>query len=993
MDLSMHQDITKLHIGTQTPRAYYIPYADSADALRDERSASKQLTMLNGEWKFGYYESTESLPEDIFADEACQNTISVPSVWQLQGYDRCQYTNVRYPIPYDPPFVPYENPCGLYRRSFTVKKEAGKRYLLNFEGVDSCYYAYVNGQFAAYNEVSHCTSEIDITDYITDGENTITVLVLKWCKGTYFEDQDKFRFSGIFRDVYLLERPENRIEDYFVKTVVADDFLSAQVQVNITRLGECPVKWELLDVEQCVISSGETNDDIVCSVEKPILWNAEKPYLYTLVMSCSGEVIAEPVGIRRIEVKNGVMLLNGQNIKLRGVNRHDSDPKVGSAVTLEMMLRDLKLMKRHNINAIRTSHYPNSPLLPRLCDKYGFYLIDEADIECHGVVSSQGSYQAELYNLLARDSRFAEIISDRVRLLVKRDKNRPSVIMWSMGNESGYGENFMRALRWTKEFDPTRLTHYERATYPPTDIENPHEYLDTISTMYAPIKDIDAYFADASNTRPYVLCEYIHAMGNGPGDAEDYFQCIQRHDGMMGGFVWEWCDHAIYAGIAEDGRAIYRYGGDSGEYPHDGNFCMDGLVYPDRKPHMGLLEYRNVIRPLRVTEVDIAKGIFKLHNYYDFTVVGDKLDIAYTVKQNGKALHTAYILHDELLIPPHGEKEVTLQYPEGLAGDFAVYFELFNRNETALVPAGCLMGYEQLGNHTYTPIIPLTADESLTVSDNQRYITISAQSFRYVYDKQTAAFTELVRNNTSMLEKPMSFNVWRAPTDNDRNIRAEWERFGFDRCISYGYETAVEAVESGIRITTSFALVAAYLQPIVKGEIRWTVGNNGKLSADIHVSQPENAPSLPRFGLRLFLPQRMNRFEYFGYGPYESYIDKHRASVKGLYQSNVKAQHEDYIKPQENGSHFDCDYARVWDCEHSLTVTGQGLSVNVSPYTQEELTAKAHNYELVPSGCAVLCVDAQMAGVGSNSCGPELSAEYRLPNEIEMHLSLSLCRN
>ena len=524
-----HQDVHISRVGARPSRAYYIPFADRENALFGIRTTSERLKMLSGKWRFRYFSSLQDVPEDLFDPALYIDRIDVPSVWQMQGFDAHQYTNVRFPIPFDPPFVPHDNPCGLYHRSFEVEKQEGMRYLVNFEGVDSCCYVYVNGSFAGYHQVSHCTGEYDITDLVTDGDNDLTVLVLKWCDGTYFEDQDKFRQSGIFRDVYLLTRPESRLEDYFVHTRLSPRGGSALITVDLTYEGSCETQWELLDPAGKRITSGTAADRIECTVKKPQLWNAESPALYQLILHCNGEYIVEPVGIRQITVKKGVILLNGKPIKFRGVNRHDSDPFVGAAVDEAHMLRDLILMKQHNINAIRTSHYPNSPLFTRLCDQYGFYVIDEADVECHGVVYAGGPNRSspdkdKCYNLLANDPAFAAPILDRVQLMVQRDKNRPCVLMWSMGNEAGYGVNFLAPLRWCKETDPDRLTHYERASFPPEGMDFPED-LDTYSRMYPSIETIDRYFRQIKNGRvekevpgrsdyaashvmrkPYVLC-------------------------------------------------------------------------------------------------------------------------------------------------------------------------------------------------------------------------------------------------------------------------------------------------------------------------------------------------------------------------------------------------------------------------------------------------------------------------------------------------------
>ncbi len=981
-----HENLHTLHVNTLPDRAYYVPFSHVDAARGDVRTKSDRFMSLNGEWQFRYFERPCDVPEDFLAEGMAWETMPVPSVWQMHGYDRHQYTNVRYPIPYDPPYVPVDNPCGLYLRRFTLGEADGCRRTLVFEGVDSCFYLWVNGAFAGYSQISHATSEFDITGLVRPGENTVAALVLKWCDGTYLEDQDKLRMSGIFRDVYILRREPRHIWDYAVRTWLIDHRANAVLRVGLAMRGRSPeehsVHYYLYDPQGENIARGRTyENNFEIRVEDVALWNAESPCLYTLVLRYAGEYIAEPVGFREICVRDRVVRLNGQNIKFRGVNRHDSDPVLGPAVDENAMIRDLLLMKQHNINAIRTSHYPNSPLFPRLCDRYGFYLIAEADVECHGVVCYDGDYNQDNYNRIAQDPEFGEAILDRVRHCVIRDRNRPSIVIWSMGNESGMGVNFHEALRWTREFDPSRLTHYERASFPPPGEEINHDNLDLYSRMYPSIQEIDRYFEEGHVDKPYILCEYAHAMGNGPGDLEDYFRCFERHDGHCGGFVWEWCDHAVDMGRCADGRRRYFYGGDFGEFPHDGNFCMDGLVYPDRTPHTGLKELKNVNRPARIREVNLEQGVFKLHNYLDFTTLRDYLRIRYAVRQNGEEVYTGMVPDDQLDVPPHGEGEIRIDVPRKQGVPFAVYFELVQRYDRTLVPAGHILGVEQLGRQRFQRPERPEGVLSIDVRDGADDICLHGENFRYLFSKRTGCFDILNYDQLHLLERPMAFNIWRAPTDNDRYIRLEWERFGYDRAVTRVYDVKLDAGEDVV-ITAEFSLGAVYLPNIAAGTATWRVHKDGRIDAEIHVRQRDKAPALPRFGVRMFLPKAINTVRYFGFGPNESYRDKHRAGVKHLYQAAVSDMHEDYIRPQENGSHWNCDYLRLIGSLGGLEVFGDEFSFNVSRYTQEELTAKAHNYELEPVPATVLCLDFAQNGIGSNSCGPALSPIYAMPREF-----------
>ena len=603
-----YEDLEILHENTMPARSYYIPASKRMDDLVEHREQSDRIQFLNGIWKFRYYDSIYNVKEAFYKGEFDADgyaDMKVPGLWQNAGYDSHQYTNIKYPFPFDPPYVPQDNPCGAYVYDFEYTKDIkAPKAFLNFEGVDSCFYVWINGEYVGYSQVSHATSEFDVTELVKEGKNRIAVLVLKWCDGSYLEDQDKFRMSGIFRDVYILKRPENAIRDYRITTQLETEKATVNIQVEYTKNIETNIILE--DKNGAIIATGSIREngsvklDVVC----PILWNTENPYLYTLILKTENETIVEYVGFRTIEIVNKVILFNGQKIKFRGVNRHDSDPVTGFTVGIDQIMKDLTMMKQHNFNSIRSSHYPNVPYFYQLCDKYGFMVIDEADIEAHGPFLIYRKEDTD-YNRFKRwnekiadDPSWEKAIIDRVQLMVLRDKNRPSIVMWSMGNESAYGCNFEKALKWTKEFDPLRITQYESARYRNYDVTYNYENLDLYSRMYPSLEEIAEYLEkDAS--KPFLLVEYCHCMGNGPGDFEDYFQLIQKNDLMCGGFVWEWCDHAIDKGIAENGKRMYYYGGDHGEIVHDGNFCTDGLVYPDRKPHTGLLEYKNVYRPAR----------------------------------------------------------------------------------------------------------------------------------------------------------------------------------------------------------------------------------------------------------------------------------------------------------------------------------------------------------------------------------------------------------
>ena len=985
--------------GREVPRATLFPYPTEALALSGERDDCPSFKLLNGTWDFVYSETGRGLEgferEDfeLFEDA---DALPVPSNWQMHGYDIPQYTNVNYPIPVDPPHVPTENPAGVYRRYFNLPEDwEGKRITINFDGVDSMFYLAVNEEIVGFCKVPHMHSEFDITDKVRPGENLVCVKVLKWCDGSYLEDQDKLRMSGIYRDVYLFARPKEHIRDYFVKESFNDGFTQATVTVELELSGACSVTGTLYAPGgEKVGEAASTGEPLVFQLENPMLWNAEQPNQYDLVLSTGDEVIPQKVGLRKIWVDDGVVYLNGVAIKFRGVNRHDSDPVTGFTISREQALKDLCLMKRHNVNAIRTSHYPNAPWFVQLCSEYGFYVIGEADMESHGMATKMGpGHDRNHYPDAADDPQFMEAIVDRSQRNVMRDKNAASVVVWSLGNESGYGENFEAAGRWVKAYDPSRLLHYENSYMYHKDREGytpDVSMIDLYSRMYSPINpaadawhsksSIEEFFANGQTDEdfkgrkmPYVLCEYIHAMGNGPGDAEDYQQEIMNRPGFVGGFVWEWCDHAVYGGTTPDNRPIYRYGGDFGEFPHDANFCMDGLVYPDRTPHTGLLEFKNVIRPVRATL--LSGSTFKLHNYLDFTNAADYLTLSYEVMQDGETLFGGQL--EMPSIAPHGEAEITLpELPQG--GIATVTFFYAVKEDGPFFKAGYALGFDEIILSEEPFFLDAPAEGAVTVEAGPDQVVFSGPEFRYVFDNTTGLFSEMVYKNRNLLTRPMEWNTYRAPADNDRYISTKWREAGYDRPTVRVYSVEQE----GNTLTAHLGIAAITIAKFVDVKAVWTVDCQGRVDVKLHGQRDMEFPFLPRFGIRMFLPKAFGEVEYFAYGPYESYIDKHRASRLGVYAQTVDSMHEDYIKPQENSSHAGCRYVTVSDGAYALTAASETpFSFNVSHYTQEELASKAHNYELEKCGETVLCVDYKMSGVGSNSCGPLLMPQYQLNEE------------
>ena len=993
-----YENLSVLHENTMPARAYYIPASKRMDNLVEHREESDRMQLLNGTWKFQYFNSIYDIQDSFFEknyDTENFDEIQVPSVWQMAGYDTHQYTNIRYPFPFDPPYVPQDIPCGAYVHTFEYSRdEKASKAFLNFEGVDSCFYVWINGSYIGYSQVSHMTSEFDVTDVLQDGTNTVAVLVMKWCDGSYLEDQDKFRMSGIFRDVYILKRPKQAISDYHIKTRIED--MLAKVEIEMKFYSPLNVKISIEDRNGAVVAIGSIAEEgtAVLEIASPELWNTENPYLYKLILETENEVIVDHIALRKIEIKDQVIYLNGQKIKFRGVNRHDSDPVTGFTISLEQITTDLTLMKQHNFNAIRSSHYPNAPFFYEMCDKYGFMVIDEADIEAHGPFMIYRKEDTD-YNRFKRwnekiadDPAWEEAIVDRVKLMVERDKNRFCIVMWSMGNESAYGCNFEKALEWTKNFDPDRITQYESARYRNYDETYDYSNLDVYSRMYPALSEIQEYL-DKDGSKPFLLVEYCHSMGNGPGDFEDYFQMIQDNDKMCGGFVWEWCDHAIAHGTAENGKTIYAYGGDHGEEIHDGNFCMDGLVYPDRTVHTGLLEYKNVYRPARVISYDKESGELVLHNYMDFDDLKDYVKISYELTQDGLVISKGKL--PEVSAAPHSEGKINLKINVPESGKCYLKFIYHLKKELPLLDEDHILGFDEIEVSQKDAKCQLAekwvektvTDSELQVSEDDTQIHIKGREFAYTIDRRTALFTEMKFAGREYLNHPMELNIWRAPTDNDMYIKSEWKKAHYDKAYTRAYTTEVVQGKHGVKITSHASVVAETVQKILDVTITWKIEAAGKIDADIAVTKDDEFPDLPRFGVRMFLDKKLSAARYFGMGPQESYCDKHQAASHGLYHANVDDLHEDYIRPQENGSHYDCEYVELNNSRYGIVVSAENaFSFNASYYTQEELEKKTHNYELTESDSVVFCVDYALNGIGSNSCGPVVLDQYRFDDVL-----------
>ena len=1009
-----YENMAVLHENTEPYRCYYIPDSGRNDQLINLRESSQRLQMLSGcEWNFAFYPSVYDLKEDFFLPEYeagdWWNKEPVPFSWQMRGYDRNQYTNIRYPFPFDPPYVPQNNPCGAYRHHFQWHKDhkAGCTFL-NFEGVDSCFYVWLNGRYVGYSQISHHTSEFDVTQFLTEGDNLLAVLVLKWCDGSYLEDQDKFRMSGIFRDVYLLNRPATGIRDYRVTTEIAPDLTTAGMNISFSFAGEhhVSVTASLLHADENgkehldakAVSSGGT--ELCLTIENPILWNAENPFLYTLIMETSNEVINERVGLRTVTIKDNQVLLNGKPITFNGVNRHESDPVTGAVMDYTRTLSDLMMIKENNFNSVRASHYPNVPFFYQLCDSIGLYVIDEADNESHGTEAlyfNEDDYAQKMrmaHERIADNPAFIEPTLDRIRSMVIRNRNRPCILMWSMGNECGYGCTFEKALEWTKKTDPDRLTTYESAYYMPDDREYDCSNIDIVGRMYPSFADIRDYL-DNDPAAPLLLVEYCHAMGNGPGDIEDYHELIGEYPSLCGGFIWEFCDHAIFNGKTADGRNIYLYGGDNEELQHDGNFCLDGLVYPDRSPHTGLYEYKNVYRPLRCG-YDPASGELTISNHMEFSDPENIISASYELTHDGSRIAEGTLELPSILPGTSVSMKLPLTVPSKGRCFLRVNYVL--KKAQGALQAGHELGFDEIriptGDPRYARALmlmnraPEGTPEPLPCpdieQDNDPWLVISGTGFRYSFDKRTGMPVSMIFEGEELLDKPVEFNFWRAPVDNDMFVVDKWKTERLDLTTTRAYDVCCRCTPDSAEIHARQSASAMSVQPVMKMDTVWEISREGAVTLKVDAIKDDQILTLPRVGIRLFLKKWLKRVSYYGMGPMESYIDKHQAARHDAFTASLGELHEPYICPQENGSHYDCDYVSVRGrgiCFHVISADENTFSFNASRFTQEELENKAHEHELTACGSTVLCIDHLMSGLGSASCGPELGKDYRIDKD------------
>ncbi|GMK43940.1 beta-galactosidase [Paenibacillus glycanilyticus] len=989
-------------------RAYFIPFSDIEGALSYDRGSSPWFKSLNGNWKFHYAQGPEWAPEAFFEesyDVSGWDEIQVPGHWQLKGYGHPHYTDLYYPFPVNPPHVPNDNPTGSYVREFELPPYwNGRKLSVKFDGVDSAFHVWVNGEFVGYSQGSRLTSEFDLTPYAKAGINRMAVRVYQWSDGSYLEDQDMWYMSGIFRDVYLVSEPTSiRIADYRIVTELDAQYCDANLSVKVELSGDNlqgEVRLNLLDQEGNAVASAvnpidsasqdQAVTEFALPVTKPALWSAESPALYHLTISIVDqhdhmmETVAQRVGFRKIEVKDGQFLVNGKAILLKGVNRHDHHPDTGRTVTLSTMIQDVMMMKQHNINAVRTAHYPNDPRFYDVCDEYGLYVMEEADLETHGF--------EPLGNIsrLSDDPAWQDAYVDRIRRMVERDKNHPSVLFWSLGNESGFGCNFRAMSEWCKQADPTRLIHYEE--------DREAEVCDVVSTMYSSVEKMEGFGQLVDHPKPHILCEFAHAMGNGPGGLKTYFDTFDAYRRLQGGFVWEWIDHGISRKTA-DGKDDYAYGGDYGDEPNNSNFVIDGLVRPDRTPSPGLIEYKKIIEPVRVEY--LSNHRIRVVNRYDFITL-DHLHADWSVIADGRTVQSGV-----LVLPLIGPGEsAELDVPVRMDAQLSHLDSGAERwlNIGFSLAADCSWG--ERGHELAWAQLALEAAErnasaaavnlptrSLSCSEEGREIILENDLFQIAFDSRQSGIRSLRMNGQELVNKGPRLNFWRAPIDNDMYVLPDWRKAHLDKLSERIDGCQWERLDEG---TVRISWISRIAPPVhdwgFRCETVYTVTGSGLIMIDIH-GVPEGKPPamLPKIGLQMELPPSMDNVKWYGRGPGESYSDSKEAGRFGVYSKTVDELFTPYIYPQENGNRTDVRWVSVTDGGGIglLAVGEPTLEFSARRYADADLEAARHASDLVPRDFITLNLDYRQNGLGSNSCGPAQAPDCMVtPDEFRFRVLL-----
>ncbi len=1003
-----------VEINREPPHASFIPHPSKESALKSEFYESPWKYSLNGEWRFKLVKNPNQVPKGFYEiefDDSSWDLIPVPSNWQTLGYDKPIYVNVRYPFPANPPYVPLDdNPTGLYRKwfRFDTRQLEGKQVFIVFEGVNSAFYLWINGCFVGYSQDSRVPAEFNVTPYIRNGDNLVAVMVLRWSDGSYLEDQDMWRLSGIYRDVYLYLTSEVHIRDFFVKTFFDRNYRDAdlEVLVKVRNYSEklrrnLSIEIELFNANKHplfeeplkgVITEIKPGEEIYLTfkkrVKEPRKWSAEDPYLYKLLITLRDEkgnileVASTHVGFRQVEVKDGQILINGVPILLKGVNRHEHDGIRGHAITKDIMIKDIILLKRLNFNAVRTSHYPNHPYWYYLCDKYGIYLIDEANIECHGLANIR---RAGLItkNEPANNIEWLNAFMERCIRMVERDKNHPSVIIWSLGNESGYGFNHEAMAAWIHGYDPTRPVHYEGATHVLRTQGVVPKSIDIISVMYPSIDYLVWLATELKDNRPVIMCEYAHSMGNSTGNLKEYWDAIRKHKRLCGGFIWDWVDQGLLK--EENGRKYWAYGGDFGDEPNDGNFCINGLVWPDRTLQPAVWECKKIQQPVEAEPVNLEDGKVRIVNRYDFTRLDEIIEIWWELKADGEIIQSGKIPTPP--IEPHKSMVVKIPYkkPELKPGtEYWLILRYKLAKDTLWAKKGYEIGWTQFKLPFKAPEpepIDLKSIPPLKVEEDGVEVKITGEHFTITFDKAKASLTyihkgKLLIKGVSLLE------VWRAPTDNDAaRIAHEWFKFGLNRVKHYvKWVRVVQLSPQVVQLELQLRSSAPGVDPGFNSYYRILFYGNGDIHISSWINPDERLPPLPRVGLMLQIPGEYYFITWYGRGPHETYQDRKQGAMVDVYSGTVDEQYVPYIRPQENGNKTDVRWVAL------RNEKGQGLialgipliEISAHYFTSYDLTNARHTHELKKREDIYLHLDYRQRGLGGASCGPDTLPKYEI---------------
>jgi len=993
-----------------------IPYPDLSAALRGKIEDSPYYQSLNGRWKFIYATNPETTPIDMNTGQVQANgwdEIEVPGNWNMQGYDKPIYTNVKMPFDTNPPYVPEDdNPCGVYQRDFNIPVDwTEQQVFVCFDGVESAFFLWINGQSVGYSQGSRLPAEFDLTEYIHPGKNSLTALVIRWSDGSYLEDQDHWWMAGIYRDVYLYATPKVHIFDFFAQSKfepASNDAILAvrakivnhsqvdadgyQVEIQLYDDDDQPI-FDPLPTGWLLETDVQINKvDLSQHIDTPRRWSTEDPYLYTLVLSLKEprggvlEYLSARIGFRQVKISGVELVINGKPVLIKGVNRHDHDHVSGKVVSVEAMVSEIKLMKQFNINAVRTSHYPNDSRWYDLCDRYGIYVIDEANIECHAV-----------YNKLAHDPLWTNAFMERGQRMVERDKNHPCVVIWSLGNESGYGPNHDALAGWIRGADPTRPIHYEGAISEniAPDWFGGHLATDLVCPMYPTIDQIVAYAQDPRADRPLIMCEFAHAMGNSLGNYKEYWQAIEGNHGLQGGFVWDWIDQGILK-HDQNGQPYWAYGGDFGDEINDLNFCINGLIWPDRTPKPALFEHKKICQPVSVKAVDLLEGHLEIINKRDFTNLSD-LDIHWVLQSDGLVLQEGML--PPLAIPPGMRHTLTLDLKKPILDAGAECFlevRFYLHQETTWAPKGHEVAWEQFEMPYPSPTpspLKISSLPSLEMEENDENLSILAGKIQLIFDKKLGGISKLQYMGTELLTSGPILNIWRAPTDNDGIKLIPYVGGYLGNWLAAGLDELEQDIEGFTVTRLSPQVVSIMVESLFqssKGRARfkhmhsYTIYTSGDIMIDNRVECGDNLPPLPRVGLTLSLPASFEHFSWFGRGPHENYIDRNHSAPVGLYHSTVDEQYVPHILPQENGNKTEVRWLTVTNHNGiGLLATGVPLmEASVSHYSAQDLYQASHTCELVHREETILNLDHKQCGLGGASCGPGTLPQYLIQSGL-----------